>query len=69
MIHNCTDCRLFWSPCGCEKNAEAWAAAKELYPVTKTEARLYHHPMTENEKKRLARINTFARRCQDGVLV
>ena len=68
MAFICTDCKIFQSQQGCEKNLEAWEKAKSLYPVTKEEAKIHKDkPQTRNEKLRLAYINTVAARCQERV--
>jgi hypothetical protein len=67
MPFSCTDCKKFWPQSGCDKNTEEWAKAKELYPVTPKEADLNRHPMTRNEKLRLAYINNVAGKCQERV--
>lgn len=59
----CTNCRKFF---GCQKNAEAWDEAKELYPVSKEDAAIDHHPMTVNERLRLDHINRCAQNCKEG---
>jgi murein endopeptidase len=68
MSFICTDCKVFQSRDGCEKNLTAWNKAKELYPVSKKEAVITHYPRTENEKARLKYINTVAARCQERVI-
>ena len=61
----CTDCMVFHSRQGCEKNCREWQRAKENYPVSAKEARIEHHPMTTNERQRLNVINAVARNCDE----
>ena len=67
MIKRCTDCKKFMEIPGCQKNADEWARIKEMYPVSKEDARLDHHPQTLNERLRVRDIDHVAQHCKEGV--